>query len=247
MNSYDDEEVFNKYLDTRKDTNSKHNKTLKDNLKIIVGDVKNKTILDLGCGIGEFTKYFADNGAKRVTGIDVSKRVLDYAVEYNNAENIEYLNKDIVDLSSVDEKFDIVFSDIVFNYIEDFNKLMHDISNLLNDNGVVIFSQIHPISTASLSIESTWTKDENGNLKFLLDNYSNVSVRKRKYFDGMFNFYHRRFEEIINISIQNNFEIIKVVEPYYTEKEYNRPSFLIIKLMKKWSNFIWDILSILLN
>jgi len=233
MNSYDDEEVFNKYLDTRKDTNSKHNKTLKDNLKDTVGDVKNKTILDLGCGIGEFTKYFAENGAKMVVGVDISERVLEYAKENNNAENIEYINKDIGDLSSIDKKFDIVFSDIVFNYIEDFNKLMHDIFNLLNDKGLVIFSQVHPISTASFAIESTWTKDENGNLKFLLDNYSNVSVRKRKYFDGMFNIYHRRFEEIINISIQNNFEIKKIIEPYYTEKEFNRPSFLIIKLMKK--------------
>lgn len=232
MNSYDDEIVFNKYLDTRKDDNSKHNKSLKDSLEKEVGDVRDKTILDLGCGIGNFTKYFVDSGAKKVVGIDISKRALEYAKENNNSENIEYLNFDIKNLSNLDQKFDLVFSDIVFNYIEDYNKLMHDICNLLKDNGVVIFSQVHPISTASLSIESMWTEDENGNPKFLLDNYSDVSVRKRKYFGGMFNFYHRRFEEIINISVQNNFKVVKLIEPHYTEKEFNRPSFLIVKLKK---------------
>lgn len=233
VNSYDDEKVFNNYLNTRTDANSKHNKTLKDNLKDIIGNVENKTILDLGCGIGEFSRYFAENGAKKVVGIDISKRVLEYAKQNNYSKNIEYINLDIDNLSTMTQKFDLVFSDIVFNYIEDFNKLMHDISNLLEDNGVLIFSQVHPISTASLNIESTWIKDEKGNLKFLLDNYSNVSVRKRKYFDGIFNFYHRRFEDILNLAIQNGFEIIQVVEPYFTEKEFNRPSFLIVKLKKK--------------
>lgn len=232
INSYDDVEVFNNYLDTRIDANSKHNKTLKDNLKDLIGNVENKNILDLGCGIGEFSRYFAENGAKKVVGIDISKRVLEYAKQNNYSKNIEYINLDIDNLSTMTQKFDLVFSDIVFNYIEDFNKLMHDISNLLEDNGVLIFSQVHPISTASLNIESTWIKDEKGNLKFLLDNYSNVSVRKRKYFDGIFNFYHRRFEDILNLAIQNGFEITQVVEPYFTEKEFNRPSFLIIKLKK---------------
>lgn len=76
INSYDDVEVFNNYLDTRKDSNSKHNKTLKDNLKDLIGNVENKTILDLGCGIGEFSRYFAENGAKKVVGIDISKSFL---------------------------------------------------------------------------------------------------------------------------------------------------------------------------
>lgn len=233
MNSYDDEIVFNNYLDARNDNNSKHNTTVKDNLIEMIGDVHNKTILDLGCGIGEFTKYFSDNGAERVVGIDISKKCLEYATQNNNATNIEYINMDINNLSNITQKFDLVFSDIVFNYLEDFDKLLHDIHNLLKDNGVLIFSQVHPISTASFSEESTWTKDENGVLRFLMDNYSNVSVRKKKYFGGTFNFYHRRFEDIINISIANGFEITKLVEPYFTEKEFNRPSFLLVKLSKK--------------
>ena len=41
-----------------------------------------------------------------------------------------------------------------------------------------------------------------------------------------------RFEELINIAKSNNFEIIKLLEPYSSEKEFNRLYFLIIKLKK---------------
>lgn len=222
MNTYDDDIVFNEFVRIREDNTSKHNTTVKENLKELVGDVAGKKILDLGCGLGEFAKYFTDNNASQVVGIDISKRVIDYALQNNKSNNIEYKQLDIKNLSDITQKFDIIFSDMVFNYIEDFDEMMQNIYNLLNENGILVFSQVHPISTASLSEKSSWIKDEYENLKALIDNYSNVSVRKRMYFGGLFNFYHRRFEEIINISINNNFEIVKILEPYYTEKEFNR-------------------------
>ena len=138
---------------------------------------------------------------------------------------------DINNLNLIKEKFDIVFSDMVFNYIEDYNKLLLNIYELLNDDGIVVFSQVHPISTASLG-ESSWVQD-NDRLRFQLDNYSNVSKRYREYFEGNFELYHRRFEDLINIAIKNNFEIVGLFEPHTSEKEYNRPSFLLVKLRKK--------------
>jgi len=37
---------------------------------------------------------------------------------------------------------------------------------------------------------------------------------------------------LVNIAIKNGFAIEGLFEPYITEKEYNRPSFLIIKMRK---------------
>ena len=230
INSYNDENVLNKYIESRIDTNSPHNKTIKEKLFDLVGNYSEKTILDLGCGIGAFSKDFSGK-AKKVVGIDISEKCIEYAETKNFADNVDYLVMDINNLDTIDEKFDIVFSDMVFNYIEDYNKLLFNIYNLLNDNGIVVFSQVHPISTASLG-ESSWVKEDN-KLRFKLDNYSNVSKRYRIYFEGKFELYHRRFEELINIAIKNNFEIIDLYEPYVSEKEYNRPSFLLMKLRKK--------------
>ena len=112
---------------------------------------------------------------------------------------------------------------MVFKYIEDYDKLLQDINHHLNENGLFVFSQVHPISTASLG-ESSWITDNN-QLKFQLDNYSNVSKRKRVYFNGSFDFFHRIFEELINITLKNGFIIEGLYETYITEKKYNRPSF----------------------
>ena len=229
MSSYNDEEVFIEYLNSRIDNDSPHNKTIRKLLFDTIGDYSNKTILDLGCGIGCFAYEFGEK-AKEVVGIDISDKVIKYAIENNSRENIKYYVKDITKLDDFDYKFDIVFSDMVFNYIEDYDKLLRDIYNHLNDNGMLVFSEVHPISTASLG-ESSWVNDS-GQLKFQLDNYCNISKRKRVYFNGTFDFYHRRFEELINIAYKNGFIIEELHEPYVTEKEYNRPSFLIIKMRK---------------
>lgn len=234
INSYNDENVLNNYIESRVDAKSPHNQTIKEKLFDLVGDYSYKTILDLGCGIGVFSKDFSKK-AKRVVGIDISERCIDYAKNNNGSDNIDYFTMDINNLNLIKEKFDIVFSDMVFNYIEDYNKLLLNIYELLNDDGIVVFSQVHPISTASLG-ESSWVQD-NGRLRFQLDNYSNVSKRYRKYFEGNFELYHRRFEELISIAIKNNFEIVELLEPYTSEKEYNRPSFLLVKLRKKRKTF----------
>ena len=230
INSYNDEKVLNKYIESRIDTKSPHNQTIKEKLFDLVGDYSGKTILDLGCGIGVFSKDLS-NKAQKVVGIDISEKCIEYAKSKNNSDNIDYFTMDINNLNLIKEKFDIVFSDMVFNYIEDYDKLLLNIYELLNDNGIVVFSQVHPISTASLG-ESSWG-NEDGKLKFQMDNYSNVSKRYREYFEGNFELYHRRFEDLINIAIKNNFEIVELFEPYTSEKEYNRPSFLLVKLRKK--------------
>ena len=230
INSYNDEKVLNKYIESRIDTKSPHNQTIKEKLFDLVGDYSGKTILDLGCGIGVFSKDLS-NKAQKVVGIDISEKCIEYAKSKNNSDNIDYYTMDINNLNLIKEKFDIVFSDMVFNYIEDYDKLLLNINELLNDNGIVVFSQVHPISTASLG-ESSWV-NENGKLKFQMDNYSNVSKRYREYFEGNFELYHRRFEDLINIAIKNNFEIVELFEPHTSEKEYNRPSFLLVKLRKK--------------
>ena len=179
INNYNEKIVFEKYIESRIDNESPHNKSIKELLLNLVGDYTEKSILDLGCGIGIFSKEFSGL-AENILGIDISEKCIDYAQKNNNASNIEYKVMDINNLNMLDKKFDIVFSDMVFNYVEDYNKLISNIYNLLNDDGIVVFSQVHPISTASIG-ESSWVK-ENDRLRFQLDNYSNVSKRYRKYF-----------------------------------------------------------------
>lgn len=77
----------------------------------LLGNVKGKKILDLGCGTGIYAKILRKRGA-RVKGIDVSSKEIEIAREQNpgiefiigNAEKLPYKNKE----------FDIVLSTSVF-------------------------------------------------------------------------------------------------------------------------------------
>ena len=49
-----------------------------------------RSVLDLGCGYGWHCRYFAENGASRVLGIDLSERMLAEARSRANPPAIEY-------------------------------------------------------------------------------------------------------------------------------------------------------------
>ena len=71
------------------------------------GDIKNKTVVDLGCGTGIFSMGAALTGAEKVIGIDIDKYSIGVAKKHAEQKNLEitYLVKDIVD---VDIKCDTV-------------------------------------------------------------------------------------------------------------------------------------------
>ena len=83
-------------------------------------DLKNKRILDLGCGFGEYCKRFIECGAKRVVGIDISEKMLEVARNENSDPNIIYINMLMEKIVGLNERFDIVVSSLAFHYVEDF-------------------------------------------------------------------------------------------------------------------------------
>ena len=76
-------------------------------------EVKDKSVLDAGCGTGIFSIIFANKGAGRVTGIDISEgslqtaRSLKEKFELNNAE---FQRQDMLALPFADASFDIVWA-----------------------------------------------------------------------------------------------------------------------------------------
>ena len=74
--------------------------------------VKKGKALDVGCGVGVYSKYLAEAGFT-VAAIDFSGKVIEIAKEYNPHPNITYIQQDITEFDS-EEKFDLIlFSDVL--------------------------------------------------------------------------------------------------------------------------------------
>jgi SAM-dependent methyltransferase len=99
------------------------------------------TLLDFGCGPGQFTKRLSEDW--QVTGADSSKAMLDIATQaYPEIDFVAwdgqspYPNTDI---------FDIVFSKLTLQFVEDLELFAAEVKTILNPHGVVVFSVPHPV------------------------------------------------------------------------------------------------------
>ena len=146
------------------------------------------------------------------------------------------------DLLDISERYDVVFSSLAVHYIVDFSRLCTQVAGLLNTDGLFIFSQEHPLTTAPMC-GAKWTKDETGKrLHYNLTDYARSGKRETSWIvDGVIK-YHRTFSEIANALIVNGFIIEKMLEPvpsaetierlpYYVD-ELHKPNYVLIRAKK---------------
>lgn len=243
QNIYDNEIFFAGYSELRSREINSNTMLEQPAMKELLPDLNGKAVLDLGCGCGSNCLEFVLNGAKRVVGVDISEKMLEVAKKEATDEKIEYKNMSMTDISTLDEKFDLIYSSLAFHYIEDFAKLCEDMYALLNENGTLLFSQEHPLITATVDGNGHYNKDESGRkISYTFSNYNEPGERYvHWYVDGVRK-YHRTFSNTINALAKANFKIEEVCEPkpqsWAMEKwpalydEYIKPSFLIVKARK---------------
>lgn len=151
QNIYDNQEFFDGYIKLRENPSAANSIVEKPALFSLAPDLHNKMVLDIGCGCGENCIQFIKLGAKNVMGLDISVKMLEIARKENSSPSIQYVNKSMTDLDDSTGMFDVVFSSLAVHYIKDFDKLVKDIFNHLNQGGYFIFSQEHPLTTALLT------------------------------------------------------------------------------------------------
>lgn len=242
QNIFDNQEFFEGYKKLRDNPWAANYIVEKPALFSLAPDLNNKVVLDLGCGYGENCVQFLKLGAKKVTGLDISAKMLEMAMNENYSPDIQYINKSMTDLHELTEKFDVVFSSLAVHYIEDFDKLVRDIYNLLNEGGYFIFSQEHPLTTALLT-QDYWTRNSDDEIiHYNLTTYTQEGVRTGTWIvDGVIK-YHRTFSSIVNSLVSAGFVIEKMLEPVPSydvmnqcppyKRYIHKPDFLLIRVMK---------------
>lgn len=244
QNIFDNEVFFEEYKTLRERDDTLNDLLEQPAMAKLLPAVAGKTVLDLGCGYGHNCLDFVKKGAVKVVGIDLSEKMLAIAKAESADEKIEYLHMDMTDIRSLDQTFDLIYSSLAFHYVEDFARLAKDMFSLLNDGGYLLFSQEHPIKTATIDGKGRFNRDENGNrVSYTFSNYGQPGIRKTTWYVDDVILYHRTFGNIITALAQAGFIIETVVEPVPEEwaieklptiaKELLKPSFLIVKAKKR--------------
>ncbi len=243
QNIYDNQVFFDEYNAMRNQEANANNLIEIPIIKSMLPELIGKDILDIGCGAGGMSRYFAEKGAKSVLALDISENMLNEARRLTPQNNVTYQNLAMEDLSSLKGQFDIVFSSLAFHYVEDFEKLCQDIAGLLRKGGQLIFSQEHPITTAPIFDSPRKAYLElDGRRYFIYSDYNNNSKRVVEWNHSNVEKYHRNFEVIVNALINAGLSIVELkestaskdaiekVEKYKYQKD--RPYYLFIKAVK---------------
>ena len=219
QNLYDNEKFFNLYKELRSKSNSANNLEEKPELLSLLPDLKGKKVLDLGCGYGEWCKIYSEMGASYVKGIDISSKMLEVAKsECSQFSNIEFGLLDMVKLDELNETFDVVVSSLAVHYVEDFEKLCKDVKKILNKDGIFLFSQEHPIFTATKK-GVTWQTDIDNVVKgMVVEDYPESGKRNVYWLVENVVKYHRTFSDIINALVKAGFHIVQVKEPTVSDE-----------------------------
>jgi 2-polyprenyl-3-methyl-5-hydroxy-6-metoxy-1,4-benzoquinol methylase len=112
----------------------------------LLGDIRRKKILDLGCGEGYNCRIMAKKGAY-VTGVDFSEKMIDFAIQKEKKEqlNIKYLVAEASDLQKLkDDNFDVVVCFMSLQDIEDYEGAVKEASRVLRKDGRFVFAIPHP-------------------------------------------------------------------------------------------------------
>lgn len=123
-------------------------------IKEIFGDINDKSILELGPGIGMFTNYFYKNNVGNYYAIDISKRS-----QKELSKKYKKFNFTLGDISEKKYypkgKYDLIFAADVLLHLTDeekYKNVIKNLSDVLSENGYIItFDPVTVINSESIS------------------------------------------------------------------------------------------------
>lgn len=112
----------------------------------LLGDLKGKRVLELGCGAGRNSVAFARQGAIAI-GVETSTELLAAARRLCEREEVrvELRQGDMADLAFVRaDSVDAVFSAGALGYVEDLGRVFRQVHRVLRVGAPLVFSVPHP-------------------------------------------------------------------------------------------------------
>jgi len=105
------------------------------------GHLENKTIIDLGCGRGATSLFFAHCGAHNVISVDLSDVAIKNLKTYcqdNDIDNITPMKLSAQEINKL-EKVDFVFGSMILHHIEPFKEFAINLRDAIKPGGKCFF------------------------------------------------------------------------------------------------------------
>lgn len=174
----------------------------------LLPDVKNRRVLDAGCGPGIYSEWLIKHGAEVVAVdaspkmVELARRRLGGAAEVRQAD----LSKPLDFLC--DSSFDVVLSPLVLEYVEDWRSAFAEFYRVLRAGGHFIFSVTHPFSDYLYYESFNYYETELVGSEWR--GFKPVKVHMPSF--------RRPLAELVNPLVGAGFQLESIVEPKPTEE-----------------------------
>ena len=177
----------------------------------LIGDIRGKRFVELGCGGSQNSIAVASQGAECVVGIDISGNQLRCAkiIGKQTGQHIDLIQANIEQLGFLkSSSFDVVMTMFALEFIVDAQLFFKTCHRLLHKGGILVLSTVHPLSGFE------WDETSNG---LLVNDYLNPPVEvwgqsNKVAAPGAMTIF-RTIEEIVTTILKAGFEIRSLLEP----------------------------------
>jgi ubiquinone/menaquinone biosynthesis C-methylase UbiE len=134
-------------------------------------------VLDVGCGVGLTACRIAKGQKCRVTGVDISPKMIEWAKKNAREEGVEgmteFLVADAQGLPFGDGEFDAVICESVLAFVQDDGKALFEFARVLKKGGFVGLT------------EATWVKKPTPEMVEYFRKYSGSRIEEEKTWRGL--------------------------------------------------------------
>lgn len=172
---------------------------------------KNPTILEIGCGPGNITKYLLEKRADfKITAIDIAPNMIALAKKNNPTADFKVFDSRNID--KLKNEYNAIIAGFCIPYLSKFDcsKLINDSANLLVDSGIIYLS-------------------------FVEGSYENSDFQSGSSGNRIYFYYHNLngFKKELET---NNFEIIEIIHKKFEKSDQTEEIHTILIAKKRTHN-----------
>lgn len=166
--------------------------------------INDMTVLEIGSGSGKGNQNQLYPNSSKIYGIDLDERVIDNPYLYNAKCISAYQISEIFD--SI--KFDVIYSHMVVEHIDNPYEFLSNQFKKLNENGVLIHSTVSKFFWTSLL-----NNNINENIKFFLIKHLGSGRKSNDIFKAFYRLNSRQSLKKLSIKLDFSYQIIRQDEP----------------------------------